>query len=58
MTFIMVGVMAYPTDTDAEIENARRAMLGAGMTDATVYAGDADGDDSYPNGQILFANEV
>ena len=43
----------YPVDTDEQISAARAALRASGEKSAPVYVG--EGQDSYPNGETLWA---
>lgn len=45
----------FPTDTMEEIDDARAALLAAGLGQAKIHVGDPDSGESYENGQVLIA---
>lgn len=55
MSFIVIDDDVSLVDTEAEIQAAQEAMRQAGRMEARVYVGDPSSPETYPNGQILFA---
>jgi len=54
--YVMVGEDAYVIDTDAEIEEAMRALQVCGIVGAPVWHGDPECPDSYVDSvAILYA---
>lgn len=65
MTYIVIDINSdcdptiWPVDTDAERDDARRALCDAGLLWEYVWTSPGRGfNDSYKNGQIFFATKL
>ena len=57
MSFILIDDEIWMLETAADVLAAKVALRQAGLTEARVFVGDPESPETYPNGQILFAED-